>query len=208
MVLTVSAYKGGVGKSTTAMHAAGVLGTRRPTLLIDRDRHPGALRWYRKGTDWPFEATSMADATPELVRQYRSSGNIVIDTPAAPTPEELIAFGSRSDVVLVPTTPDSMAVEALVDTVRDLRKENARFFVALVIVPPWPSRLGVKARAALLQAGLPVLKTEVPRATAFHHAALAGRLVRDVRDSRANELWNAYTSLVDELIDVTGGTRA
>jgi len=29
-----------------------------------------------------------------------------------------------------------------------------------------------------------------------------------VRDRRSNELWNAYTSLVDELIDVTGGTRA
>ena len=199
MVLTVSAYKGGVGKTTTAMHVAGVLGERQPTLLLDRERVHGALKWYRKGRDWSFKAESATGLDPDVVKRYRREGSVVIDTPAAPTPEELAAFGARSDLVIVPTTPDSLAVEALVETVRDLKRESLPYRVVLVAVPPWPSRAGAKTRAALEKAGVPTFRAEIPRAAAFHHAALQGRLVRDVKDRRAASLWRAYEELVEEI---------
>ena len=199
MLLTVSAHTGGVGKTTTAMHVAGVLGQREPTLLVDRERVHGALKWYRKGRDWSFQAESAADLEAEVVRRYRRDGSVVIDTPAAPTPEELAAFGARSDLVVVPTTPDSLAVEALVETVRDLKRESLPYRVVLVAVPPWPSRAGAKTRSALEKAGVPTFRAEIPRAAAFHHAALQGRLVRDVKDRRAASLWSAYEELVAEI---------
>jgi len=204
VVITVSAYKGGTGKTTTALHVAGVLGQQAPTLLVDRDRVPSALRWYRKRDEWPFRAVASSDATPELLREYRRTGHIVFDTPAGPDPEEIIAFGKHSDLVLIPTTPDALAIEALVDTVRDLRDEAVLFRVALVMVPPFPSQQGRRARAAFQKARLPVLEAEVPRAAAFHHAALQGRLVRDVRDRRAGALWSAYQEIANEITAAVG----
>jgi len=202
----VAAYKGGVAKTTSAIHLAGVLAESVPTLLIDQDRHPGALKWSRKG-DFKFHAVAGADATAALVRDYRLKGNVVIDTPAAPTPEDLVAFGTASNVVLVPTTGDALAVEALVDTVRDLRRANVPFRIALVKVPPAPSREGERAREAFAEAGLPVLATEIPRAAAFHHAALAGVLVRDLkREPRAANLWRLYQQIAAELREAVGGT--
>lgn len=203
MVITVSAYKGGTAKTTTALHVAGALGQGAPTLLVDRDRVPSALRWYRKSDAWPFKAVAAAEATAELVREYRITGHVVFDTPAGPDPEEIVAFGQRSDLVLIPTTPDALAIEALVDTVRDLKREGVPFRVLLAIVPPFPSTQGRRARAALERAGLPVLATEIPRAAAFHHAALEGSLVRDVRDRRAASLWGAYEQVVEEIKGAT-----
>ena len=199
MVLTVSAYKGGVGKTTTAVHVAGVLGEREPTLLLDRERVHGALKWYRKRDDWSFQAVAASDVDPNAVRRYRREGSVVIDTPAAPTPEELAAFGLRSDLVIVPTTPDSLALEALVETVRDLKRASVPYRVLLVAIPPWPSRAGPRTRAALDRAGVPTFRVEIPRAAAFTHAARQGRLVRDVRDRRSASLWSAYQELVNEI---------
>jgi len=200
VIVTVSAYKGGVGKTTTALHVAGVLGLEKPTLLVDRDRIPSALRWYRKSDSWPFEAVSSSDAEPNVIRRYRLEGHVVFDNPAGPTRDELVTLGQHSDLVLMPTTPDALAIEALVDTVRDLRREDVDFRIVLVMVPPWPSREGPRARAAFRKANLPVLEAEVPRAAAFHHAALQGKLVRDVRDRRAAELWKAYEAVTHEMM--------
>lgn len=199
VILTVSAYKGGTGKTTTALHAAGVLGLEAPTLLVDRDRVPSALRWYRKSSEWPFEAIASSEATPDLIRKYRREGHVVFDTPAGADPEELVAFGRHSDMVLIPTTPDALAIEALADTIRDLRSEAIPFRVLIVMVPPFPSTEGRRARAALKRAGLPVLHTEIPRAAAFHHAALQGQLVRDAKGRRSMSLWIAYERVVAEL---------
>ena len=49
MIVTVAAYKGGVGKTTTAIHLACYLQQSAPTLLIDGDDNRSALGWAERG---------------------------------------------------------------------------------------------------------------------------------------------------------------
>jgi chromosome partitioning protein len=49
MIVTVASFKGGVGKTTTAVHLAGILNEHAPTLLIDDDPNRSASAWAEPG---------------------------------------------------------------------------------------------------------------------------------------------------------------
>ena len=49
MITTVASFKGGVGKSTTAVHLAAYLHLRGPTLLIDGDPNRSVTGWSKRG---------------------------------------------------------------------------------------------------------------------------------------------------------------
>ena len=62
MVITVASYKGGVGKSTTAIHLAAFLQEQSPTVLIDGDPNRSVCGWALNG-QLPFQVIA-----PGMVR--------------------------------------------------------------------------------------------------------------------------------------------
>jgi len=54
MIVTIASFKGGVGKTTTALHLAAYLQTKAPTLLVDGDLNRSALDWAARGS-LPFK---------------------------------------------------------------------------------------------------------------------------------------------------------
>lgn len=108
------------------------------------------------------------------------------------------------DLLVLPTTPDALALEALLSTLEALRGSGARFRVLLTLVPPPPSRDGEEARSLLEAHGVPVFQTQVRRAAAFPKAALLGVPVYAVRDSRARLAWEDYRKVGEEILEVVG----
>jgi chromosome partitioning protein len=194
MILTVASFKGGVGKTTTAVHLASYLQDRSPTLLVDGDPNRSASGWHRRG-GLPFRVVDERQAA-KFAREYE---HVVIDTPARPTEEDLKALAEGCDLLILPTTPDALALDALMETVEVLRGLGGRYRILLTMIPPAPSRDGEEARAVLQEAGLPLFSQGIRRAVAFQKAALQGVTVDAARDPRARVAWDEYFLVGEEV---------
>jgi len=196
MIITVASFKGGVGKTTTAVHLAAFLQKKSPTLLIDGDPNRSASKWTTRG-ELPFKVVDERQSA----RYARDYEHIVIDTEARPNEDDLRALADGCDLLVIPTTPDALALDALILTVEALEKVGAdRYRILLTIIPPRPSRDGEEARQMLKRRGLPVFKGEIKRLVAFQKASLAGVPVYDVGDPRAGQAWSDYEGVGKEIL--------
>lgn len=196
MIITVASFKGGVGKTTTAVHIAAYCHQKGSTLLIDGDPNRSATGWGKRG-DLPFKIIDERQAA----RYVRDFEHIVIDTKARPEFEDLQALADGCDLLVLPTTPDALALDALMLTVDALEKlPQARYRILLTIIPPKPSRDGEEARAMLGEKKLPLFQSEIRRLVAFQKAALGGMIVSQVQDARAAQAWEDYTKMGSEIL--------
>jgi chromosome partitioning protein len=196
MIVTVASFKGGVGKTTTAVHLAAFFQTKSTTLLIDGDPNRSASAWTKRGA-LPFKIVDERQAA----RFARGFEHIIIDTEARPDEDDLQALAGGCDLLVIPTTPDALALDALFLTVEALSKINAESYkILLTSVPPRPSRDGEEARKLLLTQKLPIFNGEIRRRVAFQKASLMGVPVHGVNDPRAMDAWADYQAIGEEIL--------
>ncbi len=192
MIITVTSYKGGVGKTTTAIHIAAYLQRLAPTLLVDGDAIRSATKWSQRGDDkgLPFKVVSHA----QMISHIRDYQHVIIDTEGNPTDDDFKDLATNCDLLVIPAVPESVATDGLTHTLAKLRiLGNTRHRVLLTMVPPKPRTDGQQLRDMLTASNIPIFTPEIPRLAAFEKAAAEGVPVYAVKDDRnAARAWEAY----------------
>jgi chromosome partitioning protein len=198
MIVTVASNKGGVGKTTTAIHLAAYLQQLAPTLLVDNDPNKSSTGWAaRSETGLPFRVVDINQS----LKVGRDFEHIVFDTKARPDREELKTLAEGCDLLVIPTTPDAMSIEALMSTVDLLQSiGGVQYKILITIIPHYPERDGEEARKMLEGNGYPLFSSGVREAKAFKLAALNGQLVNQIKGPRSAACWEDYAQVGAELV--------
>ena len=192
-LITVTGFKGGVGKSTAAIHIAAYFSDLGNTLLVDGDPNHTAIAWANRGK-LPFEVVT----ANQSLKAVAGRDWVIFDTPARPNSEDLAELVDGCDLLVLPTTPDIVSILPMIDTVQAVGK--AKYKTLLSIVPPRPIKDGENAQNELKEAGYPVFETMIRRSVAFTRAAVSGVTVRDL-DDRLAVAWEDYRALGDEIME-------
>jgi len=184
MIIALLNQKGGVGKTTLAVHLAEVLSRLdKSVLLVDADPQGSALDWAANRPDDPrFPVIGLPKPTlhRELPAIAKNHDFVLIDGP--PRVNELArAAIMASDVVLIPVQPspfDVWAAKEIVDLLREASafKENIKsaFVINRKIVN---TAIGRDVVEALSSYPIPVLKTSIGQRVAFAECAAQGLTV-------------------------------
>ena len=196
MLITVASFKGGVGKTTTAVHLAAYFHQLDKTVLIDGDPNRSSTAWKKRG-NLPFEVADEA----MIAKAARAYEHLIFDTAARPDPDVLRVLADGCDLLVIPTTADGLSFDALMLTVEALQRiEATRYRILVTMAPPRPSRDGEIARDALREQGLPVFSTTIRHLKAFKTAGTQGTLITDVKAPLAGFGWMDYEAVGDELV--------
>jgi len=197
MHIAVASYKGGVGKTTTAVHVAAYLNTIAPTVLLDGDRTRNATEWSLRGEGFPFTVADVASAM-KLAGKFKHS---VVDTGQQPTESDLKALAEGCDLLIIPAVPLALDTAGLRQTIEALQRMNEnRYRVLITKAPPPPETEAQQLKALLDELKVPVFKNMVPRLKAFSKAAASGCIVDKADDSRAARAWEAYEAVGKEIV--------
>lgn len=191
-IITVTGFKGGVGKSTTAIHLAAFFSELGNTLLVDGDPNHTALAWSQGGK-LPFDVVT----TNQVARAVQKRDYVIFDTPARPNTEDLNEMVGSCDLLILPTTPDIVSIRPMIATIQALGEASYRTLVS--IVPPRPMKDGELAQKELQELGFPVFNTMIRRSVVFTKAATASQVVRDLDDPRGALAWADYQTLGREI---------
>ncbi|MEY3298926.1 MAG: hypothetical protein RLZZ597_2186 [Cyanobacteriota bacterium] len=205
MFLTVSSFKGGVGKTTTAIHLAAFFASLNngAVLLVDGDANRSATAWSKRGDGLPFTVVPV-DAAYRHIPKYH---HVVVDTGARPNREDLEPLVEGCDLLVLPTTPEAMALDALLQTVGLLESIGGeKYRVLLTMVNPHPQvKTAALAREAL--ATMPLFTQQIRRFIAYEKASLAGSLVDAVGDRQGGIARSEYQSVGKEILEVVSHGR-
>lgn len=192
MLISIASFKGGVGKTTTAVHLSAYFQKKGKTVLVDGDPNRSALAWSERG-NFPFQVIDES----ELAARAGDFSNIIIDTPARPSAEELKTLSAESDLLLIPTKPDALSLDALLKIIASLQSFNAQNYKVLLTLVPPRSNAAKDAKAMLDEIKVPYYKTEIHRRAICEKAALQGKTVDNLRGGQA--AWEEFSMLGKEI---------
>ncbi len=205
MIIAVQNQKGGVGKTTLAIHISYVLSSfKNRVLLIDADPQGSSRDWAAAREEQPpFSLVGLDRPTihrdlPNLAEGY---DHVVIDGPPRVTDLARSAIVA-ADLVVIPIQPSPYDVWAAVEVINLIKeasvfKESLKsvFVINRKIVN---TAIGRDVVEALSEYSIPVAKAGVCQRVAFAESAASGQTVMEL--DRKSSASKEIKALVKELL--------
>jgi chromosome partitioning protein len=207
-IITVATMKGGSGKSTLASclavhwHICG-----RPSTIIDADpqRSIARLAARERALGGVTVVEDASENAWKTAQNLAATGPIVIDTPGFRSPATLACIAA-ADFLLVPVKASPLDIDRMLDTLNSLIEGaggQRPTFRCVLTQTTRDSVIAKHIRAELIEAGFPVLKSEMTNRVAYAEAALWGATpsLMEGKGTAAREI-AAIADEVDSLVGI------
>jgi len=196
--IAIISQKGGVGKTTLAVHLATAAATAgHAAAIIDLDPQATATSWGDDRANGPEVISGQAVRLPALMQAARENGAsfLVLDT--APNADQTASLAARAaDLVLVPCRPARFDLEAIETTLLLTRAAGKPAYVVLNAVPP-RGEITKEAADGLIARGAQIAPHQLGHRAAFAHGVIDGRTAQEFepQGKAAKEINELYTWL-------------
>lgn len=208
MIISFLNQKGGVGKTTLAIHIADSLSRKdKKVLLVDADPQASALDWAENSENGNrFSVVGLPKKTlrNELRNIEADYDYIVVDGP--PRVHEIaMAAIAASDLIVIPVQPspfDVWSLKDIVDLVNEVKTINEHLKTVLVINRKIVNTaIGRDVVNALTDYNFPILTTAICQRVAYAESIALGQTVLHTNsDAKASEEIQALTNEILEVI--------
>jgi chromosome partitioning protein len=208
--LVLASQKGGVGKTTLALHlavAAHEAGAG-PVVMVDVDPQGSlALSWNQRKADYPAMARTTIAELEHTLHDLEAEGFrlVVIDTPPAIT-ATISSVLALADLVVVPTRPSPIDLASVGATLDMLEQSGNRPFYFVINAAKAHTRLSQQALSALALHGR--VATTIFDRVDFPTAMIDGRTAGEIEpDGKAAAEIAGLWAILAEHMAKQGGSR-
>ena len=194
--IAVISQKGGVGKTTLALHLA-VAAERdgKTAVIVDLDPQASAATWRDlREEDTPLVQPAQANRLGVILSEAEKHGDkfSVIDT--SPNSEGASLTAARAaDLVLIPCRPHLLDLKAIGSSIELARLAQRPFAIVVNAVPP-RGGLGAEAMAALAVYEAPISPVQLTMRAAYYHCLVNGQVAQEYEPlgKAAEEAYELY----------------
>ena len=177
------AQKGGVGKTTLAIHlATAFAATGKNTLLLDLDPQASAAEWKdHRDDETPAVLSIQPSRLTKVLEDAKSMGADVVILDTAPHSESTALEAAKAaDLILVPCQPTIMDLRAMAKTVELLKLVGKTAFAVLNSVPHQGAGGQEAAETIASSFGLQVADQSFGDRVAFSRCMISGQAAQEV----------------------------
>jgi chromosome partitioning protein len=211
LTIALISQKGGVGKTTLAIHLATAFEAQgRQTLLVDLDPQTSAAEWKdARQAERPYVMAmppSRLGKALETAREHQAEV-VVLDT--APHSEGTALDAARAaDLILVPCQPSIMDLRAMRKTADLLNYVKKPTYAVLNEVAPQGTVADEAGRAITAQFGIPVCPIRLGQRVAFNRCLLTGQTAQEYEPgSKAAQEIDALLQWISGTVNLSASSK-